>query len=432
MKILFIVPYVPSKIYVRPYQLIRGLIAQGHKVTLATLWANQADIEALKALGAEGVEIHSHAQPKLRSLMNAVVALPGRTPLQAVYSWQPALAGTIEGLLRQQNGKPSYDVVHVEHLRGAKYGLYIQEMRKKTGNEHLEDLPIIWDSVDSITHLFRQAAARSRKLTSRMITRLELPRTGPYERKLSLAFDRVLVTSPIDRQAYINLHDDSVTDLPISLLPNGVDLKYFRPGPEDQKEIDTLVISGKMSYHANVTMVAYLFNEIMPLIWQKRPDVKVWIVGKDPGQNIQRLGSLPGVTVTGTVPDIRPYLQRAAVAVSPIQYGAGIQNKVLEAMACGTAVVCTSLAVSAIQAQAGTDLVVADQPEAFAEAVLDLLENASKRQQLAASGRTYVEAHHDWSQIAEKLLAIYLETIHSQRSGETINNSVMPFRDELR
>jgi glycosyltransferase involved in cell wall biosynthesis len=226
----------------------------------------------------------------------------------------------------------------------------------------------------------------------------------------------MLVTSAIDRQAFIDLHDGSKPNLPISLLPNGVDLKYFRPVPEDQLETDTLVISGKMSYHANVTMVAYLFNEIMPLIWQKRPDVKVWVVGKDPGKNIQRLESHPGVTVTGTVADIRPYLQRAAVAVSPIQYGAGIQNKVLEAMACGTAVVCTSLAVSAIQANAGTDLLVADQPEAFADAVLSLLENAAKRRQVAASGRSYVETNHDWGQIAERLLSIYMETIRSQPS----------------
>lgn len=413
MKILFVVPYVPSKIYVRPYQLIRGLVAQGHQVALATLWTSQADIEALKVLSSEGVQVHSCAQPKLRSLVNAAAALPGRTPLQAVYSWQPALAKTIAGLLLEQKGKNGFDVVHVEHLRGAKYGLYIQELRKKAGYEHLSTLPVIWDSVDSITHLFQQAARRSRKLTSRMITRLELPRTGPYEQKLATSFDRVLVTSPVDREAFFGLSSQSEPDLPINLLPNGVDLKYFRPKPESKKETDTLVVSGKMSYHANVTMVAYLFNEIMPLVWQKRPDARVWVVGKDPGKNIQQLSSHPGVTVTGTVPDIRPYLQRAAVAVSPIQYGAGIQNKVLEAMACGTAVVCTSLAVSALQANPGTDLLVADQPEAYAEAILRLLENPALRHQLAASGRMYVENHHDWEQITGKLLAIYLDAIQS-------------------
>ncbi|MFN2197774.1 MAG: glycosyltransferase [Anaerolineales bacterium] len=414
MKILFVVPYVPSKIYVRPYQLIRGLVAQGHQVTLATLWTSQADIEALDELTAEGVEVYSCAQPKMRSLMNAAAALPGRTPLQAVYSWQPALAKIIAGLLLERKGKDAFDVVHVEHLRGAKYGLYVQELRNQPVYAHIKSLPVIWDSVDSITHLFQQAARQSRKFTSRMITRLELPRTASYEQQLALSFERVLVTSPIDREAFSNLYQDRCPDLPIKLLPNGVDLKYFRPGLEDQKESDTLVISGKMSYHANVTMVAYLFNKIMPLVWQKNPGVKVWIVGKDPGKNIQQLSKHAGVEVTGTVPDIRPYLQRAAAAVSPIQYGAGIQNKVLEAMACGTAVVCTPLAVSALQAVPGTDLLVADQPESFAESILNLLKNPPLRQQLAASGRAYVEKYHDWNQIAGKLLSIYMEAIQSK------------------
>ena len=142
----------------------------------------------------------------------------------------------------------------------------------------------------------------------------------------------------------------------ISVLPNGVDLGYFYVGEELKREPATLVISGKMSYHANVSMTLEMVREILPVIWDQRPETKLWIVGKDPPREIQELGQHPKITVTGTVPDIRPYLQNATIAVAPITYGAGIQNKVLEAMACATPVVASSQAVSALNTISGKDI----------------------------------------------------------------------------
>ena len=120
----------------------------------------------------------------------------------------------------------------------------------------------------------------------------------------------------------------------ITVLPNGVDLDYFCPSPEPRRPA-TVVISGKMSYHANVTAALHLVEGIMPLVWRERPGVKVTIVGANPPRPIRQLAQrFPGqVEVTGTVPDVRPYLRRASLAAAPVPYGAGIQNKVLEAMA---------------------------------------------------------------------------------------------------
>lgn len=425
MKILFVVPYVPSRIYVRPYQLIRGLVARGHQVHLATLTTAPDDQALLQHLEDEGVHVHAQEQPLSRSLWNAAAALPSRTPLQAVYSWQPALANSIAQLLAVKNGAPPFEVVHVEHLRGARYGLFVHELRQQPAFAHLRKTPLIWDSVDSITHLFRQASQSSQKITSRFITRLELPRTARYEAFLAGQFDHMLVTSPVDKQAFQHAagatHDlDSIT-----ILPNGVDLQYFQPDLQVSRVADTLVISGKMSYHANVTMVHHLVHEILPLVWRERPQVKIWIVGKNPGRSIQQLDSHPNISVTGTVPDLRPYIQKAALAVAPIQYGAGIQNKVLEAMACGTPVVCTPLAVSALQATAGQHLMVADQPAAFARAILDLLDNQALREKIGQAGRAFVETEHDWDRIAAALERIYIQVGEGLQANATINNSVM-------
>jgi glycosyltransferase involved in cell wall biosynthesis len=150
-------------------------------------------------------------------------------------------------------------------------------------------------------------------------------------------------------------------------------------------------------------------NEIMPRVWQVFPDACVEIVGQNPPPQIQRLAQQSGghVQVTGTVIDIRPFLARATLAVAPILYGAGIQNKVLEAMAMATPVVATSKAVSALKAQSGVELLVADTPDDFAHAILQLLRDATLRESLGRQGRCYVEEHHNWHKITSQLEQVY-------------------------
>jgi glycosyltransferase involved in cell wall biosynthesis len=168
-----------------------------------------------------------------------------------------------------------------------------------------------------------------------------------------------------------------------------------------------------MSYHANVTAALHLVSDIMPLVWQVRPNARVQIVGKDPPREIRELAihHWPLAISTGTVPDIRPFLRGATVAVAPIAYGAGIQNKVLEAMACGTPVVATTQAVSALGARDGEQLLIGDGAEAFARQVLRLLEDGELRRRIGQAGRCYVEKNHDWDGIVDRLVETYAEVI---------------------
>jgi glycosyltransferase involved in cell wall biosynthesis len=168
-----------------------------------------------------------------------------------------------------------------------------------------------------------------------------------------------------------------------------------------------------MSYHANVTMTLHLVHEIMPHVWQQRPEAKLLVVGKDPAREIQALAQNPNIVVTGTVDALPPYLQKATVAVAPITYGAGIQNKILEAMGCGTPVVTTPQAVSALCIEPGRDLLVADSPESYAQAILSVLANPQRQEELGRNGRLYVEQHHHWPNVAARLETIYAEAIDS-------------------
>ena len=160
-------------------------------------------------------------------------------------------------------------------------------------------------------------------------------------------------------------------------------------------------------------MVKYLIAEIMPRVWRTRPAARLYIVGKDPPPAIKQLARNPLVTVTGTVDDIRPFLWRATVSVVPLLYGAGIQNKILEAMATGTPVVTTYQALSALQAGAGTDLFVADDPDGFSQKVLQLLADRDLQQKTGDAGVTYVRTFHSWASIASQLVNIYQRILGS-------------------
>jgi sugar transferase (PEP-CTERM/EpsH1 system associated) len=405
MDILFVVPYVPNLIRVRPYNLIRYLSGRGHRITLFTLWSDEQEREALDDLKKYCTRVEAERLPRWRSLWNCLLALPTARPLQAVYCWQPNLAEKLHRLAAARGGKAPFDVMHVEHLRGAEYGLHMKKVQP--------DFPVVWDSVDCISLLFRRAALHSKKRTSRMVTRFELQRTETYEGWLLGRFNHTLVTSPADRDALVSLGAPGEAAPPVTVLPNGVDLDYFIPHTTERREPATLVISGKMSYHANVTMTLYLTQSIMPLIWARRPDVKLWIVGKDPAPEIQALREHPSITVTGTVSDIRPYLQQATIAVAPLTYGVGIQNKILEALSCATPVITTPQAVSALGVKPGREVLVAQDPEVFARQVLQLLGDPQQQHRVGQAGRLYVEAHHKWETIAAQLEGAYHDLVNT-------------------
>ncbi|MGZ9165515.1 MAG: glycosyltransferase, partial [Anaerolineales bacterium] len=340
MRIAYIVPYVPNQIRTRPYNLITHLSELGHEVDVFTVGSNDADRQDAEFLRTKCKKVVYYHQPLWRSLANASRAVFSRRPLQAVYSWQPNLLRDFAEIYAQNRGFP-YDVIHVEHLRGSQFGV---DLKTRFPNQ-----PVIWDSVDCISHLFKQASSESTDLFGKLITRFELGRTRRLEEFLLNCFDHVLVTSSVDRESLLGLNENGRKTAPVSVVANGVDQIFFYPNAQIQREAETLVFSGKMSYHANISMAKYLVADIMPRIWKTHPGTRLYIVGKDPTSDVKEFEKNPLIKVTGTVEDIRPFLWRATISVVPLLYGAGIQNKILEAMATRTPVVTTFKALSALQ-----------------------------------------------------------------------------------
>jgi glycosyltransferase involved in cell wall biosynthesis len=405
MKIAYIVPYVPNLIRTRPYNLITQLSSLGHEVVVFTVGSNRQDLRDAQTLKGKCRDVEYHVQPVWRSFLNSAAAIPSSRPLQSVYSWQSNLAQQIF----QRVSRKEFDIVHIEHLRGSRYGDLLKSK--------FPTMPVVWDSVDCISHLFQQAASQSRSFFGRFMTRFELSRTEKAEGNLICKFDHVLVTSPSDRNALLELTPKSKRTSQISVVPNGVDLDYFHPNSEVQRDAETIVFSGKMSYHANISMVKHLVAEIMPRIWKVCPSVRLFVVGKDPTADIRELQKDPRITVTGTVDDIRPFLWRATVSVVPLLYGAGIQNKILEAMATGTPVVTTSGALSALEARPGEHLLISDDPDVFSQAVVQLMQDPNLQKKIGEAGQTYVRANHQWILIASRLVHIYKEVLQRNSAG---------------
>ena len=398
MNLLFLVPYTPTLVRTRPYNLLRALRRHGHTLTLATLWENAGERAALQAFEADGLRVIAARLGKAQIALNLARALATPLPLQARYCWQPGLWGLVGQALTNER----FDVLHVEHLRGSAYALAARRAFPRQA--------VVWDSVDCISLLFELASRNSQGGFGRWATRLDLPRTRRFEGRLARLFERVLVTAENDRAALQKLAGEPVRPEHITVLPNGVDLDYFTPGAWPRRA-DEVIFSGKLSYHANVNAAAHLIREVMPRVWSLRPQVRLRLVGKDPDPLLRSLAEgEPRIEVTGAVPDLGEHLRRAAVAVAPLTYGVGIQNKVLEAMACATPVIAYPQAVSALQVDGGAACVV-QEPGAMADAILRLLADPALAEQIGRAGRRYVEQHHDWAQIAGRLEEIYAQAV---------------------
>jgi sugar transferase (PEP-CTERM/EpsH1 system associated) len=231
--------------------------------------------------------------------------------------------------------------------------------------------------------------------------RLEGIKLMAEEKRLARVFDVCTATTRAEWQTLESYGTGVATDW----FPNGVDSAYFAPGG-NAYDPDTLSFVGRMDYYPNQACMLDFCRDVLPRIHARRPGTKLLIVGADPIPAIRRLGDLPGVTVTGSVPDVRPYLQRSAAMVAPLTIARGTQNKILEAMASGVPVVTSGVAAGGVDAVPGTHLLVADSPEDVAAAALSLMDDSSRRSEIAAAARERVLSHHAWDKSMRRLDAI--------------------------
>ena len=222
-----------------------------------------------------------------------------------------------------------------------------------------------------------------------------------FEERTLARFDGVLAVSDADRETLHALYPGAIRQ-PVHVVPTGVDTEFFSPAPSEPGSRN-LVFTGSMDWLPNEDAMNYFCRDILPLVRAEQPDVTLSIVGRTPTPAVKRLAEVPGVTVTGRVDDVRPYMKAAAVYVVPLRIGGGTRLKIFEAMSMAKAVVSTTVGAEGLPVTSGGNAMLADQPASFARAIVELLRDVDRRAALESAARALVVEHYDWSAVAGSL-----------------------------
>lgn len=379
MNILVITYRLPDNLYSGDKYTVHHFVrylCQRHRVMLLTMSASDPRHCDLSLVAPYCDRVEVIHLPRWRSLVNCARELLGSGPLQVAYYRSRAA----EAKLRELMDDGNVDVVYAYHLRSGQYLAGVDRCPKVLDLKPVQSLNL------------RRMKDHVRGSFKRLLYRLEYHRVKAYEPALVRSCSRCFVISEADRREIDP--DRSMTNL--SLNPHGLDPDYFVSDPDCEKEPATIVLSGKMHYDPNVDAAQFFCLQILPLIRARVPAVKLYIVGTNPKPEVAALAREPGVVVTGTVDDLRPYLARSQVAVAPMRIGAGLQNKVLEAMSMGLPLVATSVANEGIGATDCEQLLIADSAADFAERVLRLLERPEERRALGHAAREFILKNWTW------------------------------------
>lgn len=403
MKLLFLTPQLPYPPHqgttIRNFHLLAGLARQ-HEI-------------ALLSFADETRSVDDTPLPDLCYRIDTIPTPPPRSLLPrlatTLLSTQPDMALRLPSRrfgarLEQRVQSEQYDAIQVEGIEMGQYGLALRERQLLDSRTQL-----VFDDHNAEYMLQRRAfltdVRQPKRWPAAGYSLVQWTKLQRYERNICRAANRVVAVSEADAAALCRL----VPGLSPAVVPNGVDVDFFRPDPVDEndEQAATLVFTGKMDFRPNIDAMLWFCNEIFPRIRARQQDVTLAVVGREPHERVRALSSRPNITVTGYVDDIRPYVAGAQVYVVPLRMGSGTRLKVLQAMAMGKAIVSTTLGAEGIAGQAGQHLLVADTPEAFTAAVLALLADPDRRKALGIHARRLVEQEYAWEAIVPRMNAVY-------------------------
>ncbi len=394
MNILFISRCPPYPLHLGDrlilWHLAQALAKRGHTLDLLafTQYASDADEKQQYAPFFRDMHLLPETPRTPFDYVQRVVLPQKRFPQRAEQAWSATMWQAIE----QQLDKNSYDMIH---LFGS---VQVYEFFHA-----LRGIPAIITPYESYSLYLQRAIAQQGGILNRMrrIIAMQL------ERWMFMSYAKTIVVAQPDKDELLRLNPT----LPVEVISNGIDLDFFTGGAS-QPEPATVLFVGNYDYPPNVDAALLLANHILPRIHQVMPDTQLILVGNAPPPPVRALQN-DFITVTGRVPDIRPYQTRATAFVCPLQIGAGIKNKVLEALAMGLPVVATPISVDGIAVTHNRSALIAPI-ETFADEVIRLLQDKQLQQTLSQSGRQLIETHYTWAQVTSQYEAIY-QTLISEK-----------------
>ncbi|HWO27807.1 MAG TPA: glycosyltransferase family 4 protein [Candidatus Acidoferrum sp.] len=390
---------------IRSYNILRQLARQ-HSITFFSFYA------------AHNPDVHA----ELKHLFDRVVTMPLRIPAPKSFAemcdyairlfssepygitkyCRPEVRRGLRTLLEQEN----YDVILCDFMAAAGVIPWDWATPKVLFTHNVE--ATIW----------RRHFEVASNVIWKAISWQEWRKMEAAERRYLRLADRVLAVSETDRDAFATFLDLEK----LTVIPTGVDVEYFQPLPGEETA-NSLVFTGSMDWLPNEDAIFYFADAILPLIREHSPEVFLDVVGRNPSRKLQALAeSEKRIRLTGWVDDIRPFVGQGSVCIVPLRIGGGTRLKIFEAMAMGKAVVSTSVGAEGLAVRSGENIVLADAPNDFAQAVISLLRDRGRRQQLGAAARTLVQEHYSWTIVANDFARALQEVIISS-SAQNVSRS---------
>jgi sugar transferase (PEP-CTERM/EpsH1 system associated) len=388
--LLAVLPRVPYPLEkgdrLRAYHQLKSLAAH-YRIVLFALNEEPIHPEAHKQLSLFCEEIHIHNLSLSSKIAGLLASIVSGKPFQVGYYYHVKAVRALQRLVERYPPQVSlFQLV-------------------RTGPYLLPGIPgvRVMDFMDCLSSGLKRRASQS-QWWMRWIIKVEANRLEHYEKRLFERFDVKTLISDADRMVFPHPGREAV-----HIWPNGVDFDYFAPIPETDKKFD-VVFSGNMQYPPNREAARFLVQEIMPLVWKRKPNSKLVLAGTSPPASVRELAGL-NVTVTGWVPDLRPYFHQSKMMVAPMLFGSGLQNKLLESMAMNLPCLTTPLANNALGAEPGKEILLFDEPQQAADTILSLLDDAVGTEQLAAAGRLFVLSRFNWSELAQRFVS-WIKPLH--------------------
>lgn len=399
-KLLFLTPDLPYPPHqgaaIRTFNLIKNL-APSHEIHLLSFVQQSNASRRPGTLSTYCANMATVPAPSRSSKSRALSVLFSSKPDMALRLPSRRFANQLRLCLLRER----FDFVQVEAIEMAQYGLAVKRMSLPSQPQ------VVFDDINA-EYLLQKRAFESDvghppHWLGALYSLIQWQKLRRYEAKVCRQVDRVVVVSPADREALLEL----VPELHSTVVPNGVDTSYYTPTEREKESDTTLVFTGKMDFRPNVDAVLWFAREVLPLIREAVPQARLRVVGRNPHPRLKPLAGRTDITLTGYVDDVRPHVAEAGVYVVPLRVGGGTRLKVLEAMSMGKAIVTTSLGREGIDVADGRELVIADDASAFARSVVDLLRDREGRRELGRAARSLAESNHDWRHITPLLEQVY-------------------------
>ena len=329
--------------------------------------------------------------PRLYSPGQLARGLLGEWPLPVVNYTSQAMKEALDAVLRQS----TFDLVHIDIIHMAGYQRMLEQAIPRAR------IIYNWHNIES--ELMHRYSSQERSAPKRIYAAITARRLRTAEEHILRTAEGHIVCSEREKVQLLR----RVPEARIEVVGNGVDIRFYGAPAGQPAHRDRIVFVGSMDYHANVEAAVWFSHEIWPYVRERFPEWRLTLVGAKPAAAVTTLAALPGIEVTGTVPDVRPYYHEAVAAVVPLRIGGGTRLKILEAMAAGIPVVSTALGAEGLDVSPDENILMAETRAGWVEALTSLADRGSRWQRLAAEGRSLVERNYDWEVLGSRLYETY-------------------------